>query len=276
MRRRTYRKPAGEVAYQRQVRDEINEDAPKGVDLSLKTAIIRPVSKKLATRVILQYEWLGTMSNTRHHYGVFFGAYCAGVTCFAQGTGTGGTNTPAFFGVSPQDLLVLARGACVSWAPAGANSKLISWSCRLLAKANIGKLVVAYADTDAGEIGTVYQASNWTYIGKGGATTQYVSPRGRRAYDRKLISNRARQAGVSWRHQRDHFLSLGWREQRTNPKHRYVQILNSRDRALALRIARLRKHYPTRAGSIGSDAPVSHAGKGGASPTPALHLAPNG
>jgi len=30
------------------------------------------------------------------------------------------------------------------------------------------------------------------------------------------------------------------------------------------------------AGSIGSDAPVSHTGKGGASPTPALHLAPNG
>lgn len=275
--RSTFRDVAGDVAWQRQLRDRyLPEGVPPVPHLNVKRAVVRPVNRKLAEQIIFKYEWLGTMAKTRYHYGIFFGMYCAGVTCVAVGMSTGGVNTHLSFGLRPREMALLARGACVHWAPTGTNSRLVSLTCRYLARDTDCKLVIAYADTDAGEIGTIYQACNWIYIGRGASVKQYVAPNGR-IYDQKIIYDLRRRRGVldsvSWSEQRRALLTAGWMEQKTNPKHRYVCILDKKDRALRKVVEGMKRPYPKRdvcVRSIEGDTPGDQLGSGGSTPTRTL------
>lgn len=275
MSRLTFRDKTPDVCWQKQLRDQhLVEGVPPVPHLDLKRAEVRRVSRHLAQQIIYKYEWLGTMAQTGYHYGVFFGSYCAGVCCVAAGAATGGVNTHLAFSVKREHLCALARGACVHWAPVGSNSKLVAWTCKLLAKDTGAKIVIAYSDTDAGEVGTIYQACNWAYIGVGDSTTQFVAPNGR-IYDQKIIYDTRRRNGtlktVAWTQQRDAFLSAGWHEQLSNPKHRYVYILDRSDKALIDRVERMRQPYPKRATSADSGTPGDQPGGSGATPTVALN-----
>lgn len=200
----------------------------------------------MAEQIIFKYEWLGTMAKTGYHYGIFFGDWCAGVTCVGAGFSTGGVNSHRPFKVQADELAVLARGACVHWAPPGSNSKLVSWTCRLVGGATGCKVMIAYADTDAGEIGTIYQACNWAYIGKGASTRQWVAPNGR-IYDQKLPYDLKRKKGGTRAQWCTALRNAGWKEQPSNPKHRYAQILDKGDAALVARVEKMRQSYPKRA-----------------------------
>lgn len=267
--RLTFRERQSDVAWQRQLRDRFNDEgAPDLPHLDVGKAEVRPIGARLARQIILKYEWLGTMANTSYHYGIFFGPYCAGVTCLGHSC-HGGSKAHQMFNIDRKGYLVLARGACVHWAPTGTNSKLVSWTCRLLTRARIGKVVIAYADSDAGEIGTIYQACNWTYIGRTGKGTQWVAPNGR-VFDARYPSNRAQIEGGTRAQWAKALRNQGWREQANNPKHRYVSILDRSDKALVKLVESLRRPYPKRVGSIAGDAPLP-AEEGGSSPTPTLH-----
>jgi hypothetical protein len=273
--RLTFRSKAGAVCWQKQLRDRyLNEGIPPVPHLDVKRAEVRRVSRHLAEQVILKYEWLGTMAQTGYHYGLFFGSYCAGVCCVAAGAATGGVNSHRPFGVLPGEFAVLARGACTHWAPSGSNSKLVSWTCRLFAKDAHCRVLIAYSDTDAGEVGTIYQACSWVYIGKGAATRQWVAPNGR-IYDQKLPYDLKRKRGGTRAEFVQALRVAGWSEQASNPKHRYVNILDKSDTALVARVAQMRRPYPKRAASIDSDAPALQAGDGSANLTAALQDDPD-
>lgn len=253
MSRLTFRDAVSDVAWQRQLRDKHNvEGVPPVPHLDVKRAIVRPVSRKLAEQIIFKYEWLGTMANTSIHYGVFFGSYCAGVSCVGRGASMAGAYHHEQFRVSVNDLLTLARGACVHWAPPATNSRLVSWTCKLLAQEKAGKLIWATADTDAGEIGTIYQACNWVYIGLGGGNrpdAELIAPSGR-VLNRRVLTSYARQWHCSTLDVKKRLLDNGWTMQRSNPKHRYVFILDKTDKALIDRVERMREPYPKRAGVV--------------------------
>ena len=269
----TYRRAAGEVAWQKQLRDQyLDEPSPAGVDLSLKRARVERVSRSIARNIILRYEWLGTMGSSGVFYGIMFGSHCAGVCCLAlKGSGTAGPTVARKFGVAQERLVTLARGACVHWAPKGANSKLVSWTCRLASNASLGDLIIAYSDSDAGEIGTIYQACNWTYIGKTHrpAGAEFVSPQGR-VLNSQSIGAYARKSGLRFRDYVGLLRQRGWAPQGSNPKGRYVIQIAKKNATLARRIKSMALPYPKRAESIGSDASANHAGEGGANPTSAL------
>lgn len=244
--RDTFRPTAQNTAWQKQLRDRFNaEGTPPVPHLDLARALVRPIRSELAKQIILKYEWLGTMSNTGQHFGIFFGPFCAGVTCVSLGSGTANGNNHVQFGLTSHlQLAVLARGACVHWAPPGTNSKLVAWTCKLLAKHTTAKVIIAYADSDAGEIGTIYQACNWVYIGQGSSTTQFKNRAGR-IYDQKVVAN-TKAKNVQWSVHRDYLLANGWTMQQTNPKGRYVYVLDRKDKSLVQRIERLRLPYPKR------------------------------
>lgn len=250
---------AGQPAWQKQLRDRYLAIPAPAIELDLATARVRPISRKLAESIILRYEWLGTLPPVQRYFGIFFGAYLAGVTAVAVGNGTAGAFTSKQYGLVGRELATLTRGACVHWAPPGTNSKLVAWTVRLLRELEPGaKLLVAYADEEAGEIGTIYQASGWTYIGLGATVVEWVSPSGTvsntrflgaTSHDRgRTVSrgvaptrgkNRTRKASEA-------LLSAGWSKQRSNPKRRYVVVLDRKDRDLVARIARKALPYPKR------------------------------
>jgi len=262
----TFREKASDVAWQKQLRDLYASEGAPPVDLSLKRAVVRRVSRTTAERIILKYEWLGTMAKTGHHYGIFFGAYCAGVCCFCVGGGTAGPKTYDKYGVEQKDVATLSRGACVHWAPSGSNSKLVSWSCRLLGRDEGIKIVAAYSDSDAGEIGTIYQACGWSYVGKSQSPDEWVAPSGR-VFNQAHPQTLAKQRGGTWKFWAEHLRRHGWHEQKSNPKGRYVLPLDDEVRK---RVKKMEQPYPKRA-KHSSDAPASQAGEDGAAPIRTLH-----
>lgn len=250
--RLTFRNKAGAVCWQKQLRDKHNDEGvPPVPHLDVGRAIVRPVTRQLAEQVILKYEWLGTLPfGCGKFYGLFFGHFCAGVTCFSIGGGGANVYAHKEFGVQKDELAYLQRGANVHWSPKGANSKLISLSCKLLARETGAKLVIAYSDTDAGEIGTVYQASNWVCIGRGSSTRQWVAPNGR-VYDQKKPYNLAKSRGGTRKQWAKALYAAGWYEQISNPKYRYVFVLDKKDKRLTSLIESLKKDYPKRVQSAG-------------------------
>ena len=61
---------------------------------------------------------------------------------------------------------LISRGACISWSPKNLASKLISFSIKWMVDNTQYRLFTAYSDTEARELGTIYQACNFYYIGK--------------------------------------------------------------------------------------------------------------
>lgn len=241
--RKTYNRPAREVAWQKQLRD-LYATPPPPIRLDISKAVVSPIDRVIAKPIILQYEWLGTMSYTRYHFGIFFDGYCAGVTCVARGVGTGGAGAWKEWGIGPYEFLILSRGACTSWAPPNTNSKLVSWTAKLLKRSTPGKLIIAYADEDAGEIGTIYQACNWKYVGLTGKLIQLVSPEGR-VLDQRNVGHRSKREGVTWREAKDRYIADGYVLQQASRKHKYVTILNS-DPVVEWKVSVKEEPYPKR------------------------------
>jgi hypothetical protein len=167
-------------AHQRLIRERMatlpEPDLAKKKKLArdLSNAEVREIDRNTALHVILSYEWLGNMGSSEFYFGLYFGPYLAGVVSFGS---TGGSNTSnSVCGNENAHLVMtLTRGACVFWAHEHSASFLINRACRLMVAKEFS-VFVAYSDTEAGEVGTVYQASNWLYCGRTNSTEQFRWP----------------------------------------------------------------------------------------------------
>jgi len=121
------------------------------------------ISQSEARKFITQYEWLGNAGASRYCYGLMYKSELAAVVCYARPTA--GAAFASMIGICPSGVFQLCRGASTHWAPKYAASMLIARSMKMLEARKDAKLVVAYADPAAGEIGVVYQASNALYLG---------------------------------------------------------------------------------------------------------------
>jgi hypothetical protein len=186
-------------AWQRKIREKEAQKDPRPV-VGLENAVVVEISYEKGKEIILKYEWLKNMGTTERSFGLILDGELAGVVCFGK---TGGTETAkSVCGEEwAQHVVTLCRGACVHWAHPHSASYLISRACELMASSGrttrSGKvfspsfIFVAYADTDANEIGTVYQSCNWAYTGKTSGTTMYRDATGK-VRDSKLIHSAIR------------------------------------------------------------------------------------
>lgn len=72
---------------------------------------------------------------------------------------------------------LISRGACISWAPKNLGSWIIMKSIKWMVKNTEFRMFSAYSDPEAKELGTIYQACNFIYLGqKSGTTKQYFDP----------------------------------------------------------------------------------------------------
>lgn len=99
-------------------------------------------------------------------------------------------------------------------------------------------LVVSYADADQGHMGTIYQATNWVYVGtvKEGELTNVVVD-GELVHHRTLTKHMGPQAAARALEARGHEVRL----EPTKGKRKYLMPL---DRATRRRIMKLAKPYP--------------------------------
>lgn len=133
-------------------------------DEAIKRALCVPICRELARRVIMEYEWLGNFGMAMLYYGLYIDDVLVCVVCCGA-TGARKNKYTAFVGDKYANLgIQIVRGASTHLAPKHASSKLIGYVLRELSKKGF-KYAVAFSDPLAGEIGTVYQASNWYYTG---------------------------------------------------------------------------------------------------------------
>lgn len=152
---------------------------------------------------IERHEFLGNLSQfTTHWFGAYHKDILSGVILL---------NMPNAFSKllgddTPKIERLISRGACISWSPKNLASSFLMWVINWMVKNTDYRLFTAYADPTAKELGTIYQACNFYYLGqKSGTTTRYINP-----YTDKIVSDRffrtrsaykkyAKELGIQWR-----------------------------------------------------------------------------
>lgn len=151
---------------------------------------------------------------------------------------------------------LISRGACISWSPKNLGSALIMFAVRWMVKNTAFRYFTAYSDTEARELGTIYQACNFIYLGQNsGAKHEYFDPsepeRGHfsdRIFRKtSFIKRQAIKSGIDWQphwHKGDKILwtnipddtisqikfalqsyRSSCQRRKIPPKHKYVYIL---------------------------------------------------
>tara|TARA_Y100000768_G_scaffold256517_1_gene195018 strand:- start:344 stop:1093 length:750 start_codon:yes stop_codon:yes gene_type:complete len=158
------------IAHQKIIKDKMQkEDAWnlfgewwKEIDTDIKKAEVKEINIKTATNLIQRYEWLGCMPATvKYCFGIYFEGNLGGAVVYSNeySENLGNWDKYDYTG----KMILLSRGACVHWSHPHSASKLITASMKMLPKKY--KVVTATVDELAGEIGTIYQACNFHYVG---------------------------------------------------------------------------------------------------------------
>ena len=165
-------------------------------------------------RFIERHEWLGTLSQyTTHWFACYHNDIIAGVILF---------NMPNAFsktlGDNTKELeRLISRGACISWSPKNLASSFLMWSIKWMVNNTQYRLFTAYSDPTAKELGTIYQACNFYYMGQtAGTTKRYINP-----YTGKIVSDRyfrqktaykkfAKELNIKWESNWNHPTGMSW------------------------------------------------------------------
>ena len=188
------------VCHQKARRDATEaEDRAMGCRFDLIPSDFTMANERLTKEhidFIERYEWLGKIGwavkwcFTARHEGKL-----AGVVLMSE---------PTMATKYKQYEALIQRGAGSSWAPKNLNSMLVMFACRWMAQNTAKRLFTCYSDPAAGEIGTIYQACNFMYLGRGwGVKTGVQLPNGKivskREFSKTSAMKRwARELGIQW------------------------------------------------------------------------------
>lgn len=222
-------------AWQRVIRERAASQAHLLGDpspISASEGWVRAIDYRTAATVILEYEWLGTMPTCPvASFGIYFAGVLGGAVVFAAeaAENRGVWDKYGYTG----KIVTLARGACVRWAPPNAASRLIRKAISMLPTRY--EIITATADSDAGEIGTVYQACGFVYVGamrKVGSRKFYM------VGGKRVSEKSARRIGLAGH--------AGVQRVRAQNKLRYFCFRGPHQQSHADAIAHLVKPYPKR------------------------------
>ena len=120
-------------------------------------------------KFIERHEWLGNLPiRPTHRFAAYYKGYLAGVVIMAT------PNAFAFpLGKEKRSLeKLISRGACISWSPKNLGSSIIMFAIKWMVKNTHYRAFTAYSDPEAKELGTIYQACNFYYIGQSSGGTK--------------------------------------------------------------------------------------------------------
>lgn len=157
---------------------------------------------------IRRNEWMRTAGNgISHRFVATFRGVLAGVVLI------GAPNFPSKLLDAPERLI--QRGACISWSPKGLASRLLMHSLRWMVQNSEYRIFTAYSDPEANEVGTIYQACNFRYLGQSYGTRRRYQIAGKEHSDRYFRSRKsyrdyAEALGLPWRSEWDDGNRIAW------------------------------------------------------------------
>lgn len=132
------------------------------------------IGKSLAGEIYKKYHYFGDKGFLHlYSFGAFYEGICYGAITFGIPNAKnikGLYNSDEQFGV-----LEIVRLACHDDLPRNSESRLISKAIKLLRKRYPLRLLITYADTAQGHVGTIYKASNFTYHGLTAPKTDFIA-----------------------------------------------------------------------------------------------------
>jgi len=137
---------------------------------------LKRISKCTAHNFYKNYEHLGNCGLGVWHYGLYNDDKLISVVSY--GTANYNTNRSNLSIVAKMHNLKtiqLTRGGTMFDAPKNIPSMIIKMSLKCLRKEFGDSIIIAYSDTYWNEIGTIYQASNFLYLG-------HTNPKGQSNY----------------------------------------------------------------------------------------------
>jgi hypothetical protein len=238
------------------------------LDLSVDAAVVAEARREEVESIIERYEWLGNLPDNCSRYAkLTFRGNIAGALAFSK-SGFGGS-----FTLDGEPAIKLARGVSLHWSPPWAASFLIRRAIDVLFRSD-PLYVVAFSDWDAGEIGTVYQAAGWRYLGHG-KSSEWLSPDGTRRdasfHKVRVVSgSRHRKTGRKadrdqYEQERAEMIEAGWR-QASSIRGKYATVAGQNGRARRRLIALLDQRarpYPKRAVGVNGELARRSSREGG-------------
>jgi len=209
-------------------------------------------------KFIERYEWLGKIHiYSTHRFACYWNneIVCAVIMATPNRFST-------LLGKENKGLeKLISRGASTSWAPKNTGSWMIMKSINWMVKNTGYRLFTAYSDPEAKELGTIYQACNFYYLGQtSGAKKVYMDPKrehlgwisSRSFTYRSCYVNYARELGIDFDHKnwyREGTRKIDWnkvpddiesqlkkyakdyrlscKSRKTLPKHKYAYVKGS-------------------------------------------------
>ena len=171
--------------------------------------------KAVATEFIKRYEWLGTIgSYPTHWFAATYKGILGGVIIMSMPN-----SFSKMLGDDTKDLeRLISRGASASWCPFNLGSKFLMWAIHWMVDNTQYRLFTCYSDPQAKELGSIYQALNFYYLGqKSGACIRCINPynpevlisdRAFRA--RSMYKRYAKDLGIMWQYNWNNDQSVLW------------------------------------------------------------------
>lgn len=189
-----------------------------------------------------------------------FSAYQDGEWCGVVLYGRGAIHNIAKpFGMVQGEVIELVRVALNGRQRA--TSQVVATSLRLLRRdAPLVRVVVSYADTEQGHVGTIYQATNWYCIDHGERAAPWLRIHGEVVHPRSVVAKYGTSALAELR-------KIDPKAERV-PKPAKIKYAFPLDPAARGLLQEMALEYKRRQQS--GDAPGAHPGEGGSTPTTPL------
>ncbi len=201
---------------------------------ALHSIRIAPIKFNVAKRVLVKHHYLHSMpGGTQSSLGAFVEDRLLGVLTL----GVGPSNAHRLVEkAAPTDCVTLTRLWLSDELPKNSESRVLGIALRSLGSATSFKFVATYADPNVEHVGTIYQATNWIYIGESQAMPLLDFGDGVGRHTRSV----ARKYGThSLKYLRKHGLTVKKIPQAR--KHRYIYFL---DRTWRNRLKPEQLQYP--------------------------------
>ena len=165
--------------------------------------------KRECTEFIKTYEWMGTVGSFPT---TWFMAKWNNILCGVIIMGMPNAFSKLLGDDTKHIERLIARGASISFAPKNLGSKFLKWCIKWMVDNTQYRLFTAYSDVQCKEMGSIYQALGFYYLGRNsGASIRCVNP-----YNpSKLVSDRAFRARSFYkRYAKD--LGIEWQKNWSN------------------------------------------------------------
>lgn len=207
----------------------------------VKNMKVYPITVKEARKYIASFHYSRTMpDSTKYVYAGYLGDKLCGIICYGMGCGKS-QYTSLFPNIENGHYLELTRLWCPNDMPKNTESKLIGESLKQLPK-NI-EVVISFSDQGEGHSGTIYQATNWYYVGVNNGGKMLIKD-GVKKHPRLLGIYRMRHPELKDKSTEELRCLLGYEYCESGRKHKYVFLRGSNKKSYFKCIKDKIKPYP--------------------------------